>query len=306
MYTELVDVSIWNGNMDWDVCAKKVRGAYIRAGSISVSGVLYTDDQFNRNSQTAPQLLPVGFYWYFRPNYDPVKQADYFCQLIGKIPWKLKPALDLETAGGQAANLVADRAKRFLDRVKALLAAECIVYTRGSFWNPYVGNPPWAADYDLWCARYAPFLTGPWADGLYRPLPWKDWVLWQWSADGNFKGREYGASSHHIDLNYFNGDLGAFEAWAGGGDSPPTPPAPIPAPSHKLQMWVVQDGLRVRTGPGTNFAQLGSLKEGEIVEVLDIGGTGAWVEIKPGEWANVQLGDDRNMEMWNDSRMPQV
>jgi hypothetical protein len=44
------------------------------------------------------------------------------------------------------------------------------------------------------------------------------WRFWQWSNQGD--GREYGASSTYIDLNYFNGTAAQLDEYA----APPTPP----------------------------------------------------------------------------------
>ena len=60
---------------------------------------------------------------------------------------------------------------------------------------------------------------------IFNPLPsnFDTWVFWQFSADGNGRGPEFGASSKSIDLNYFNGDLAAFNAYIG---EPPQNPYP--------------------------------------------------------------------------------
>jgi hypothetical protein len=59
----------------------------------------------------------------------------------------------------------------------------------------------------LWCARYKPSLTSPWSDGRFKCYPWANdfnegWEYWQYLADGNGLGDEYGAESDDIDLNY--------------------------------------------------------------------------------------------------------
>jgi len=95
-----IDASKWQGEMNWSRARSAgARFAFIRAGAISTAGDCYTDYQFERNSQLAPEYLPVGFYWYFRPQFDPIKQASYFCSLIRSKPWKLPPVLDLEDVG---------------------------------------------------------------------------------------------------------------------------------------------------------------------------------------------------------------
>jgi GH25 family lysozyme M1 (1,4-beta-N-acetylmuramidase) len=74
---------------------------------------------------------------------------------------------------------------------------------------------------ELWIARYTS-KGKPWGNILpwpdsprIKPRDYDDWDFWQWSADGNGRGAEFGASSRSIDLNYFNGDQVAFDEYIG-------------------------------------------------------------------------------------------
>ena len=102
MQVEGIDVSKWQGEIDWDKAkAAGAQFAFIRAGSVSnVSGTPYEDFQFRRNTQLAPPIMPVGFYWYFRPNQNAIKQAEFFINLIRDQDWKLYPVVDVEEHGG--------------------------------------------------------------------------------------------------------------------------------------------------------------------------------------------------------------
>lgn len=79
-------------------------------------------------------------------------------------------------------------------------------------------------------------------------------------------------------------------------------PKPEPKPnSGKLRLRVEQAGLNIREAPTTSAPVLDQFQGGEEIEVLDIGGQDAWVQVRetanhPGGWANVQLGDSRHME----------
>lgn len=92
-----------------------------------------------------------------------------------------------------------------------------------------------------------------------------------------------------------------FNQYFGIGEQEPEP-EPGPEPEGTIfRMRVVQEGLKIRMGPSTSSEIIGSLHAGDLVEVLDVGGSSAWVEIEadeqhPGGWANVQYGQDRNME----------
>lgn len=205
------DVSKWQGRMDWAKC--KLAGAnyaLIRAGSIDkLSGVLYKDFQFDRNAELAPVYLPVGYYFYFRCNFDANKQADYFTELIAQKPWQENPTADFEESGGMTPLAVATAQLKFLARLKANGFQAIDIYTRASYWNIAVAPKPEWATYGLHIARYVGIdnndmpigLTGPWSDGKFKPRDWNTWKRWQYSADGNGRGVKYGAESPAIDLN---------------------------------------------------------------------------------------------------------
>ena len=71
---------------------------------------------------------------------------------------------------------------------------------------------------DDWIARYTT-LPLPWGNpgdsASLKPRDWDSWVFWQFSADGNGRGPEFGAQSASIDLNYFNGDETDFRVYCG-------------------------------------------------------------------------------------------
>lgn len=57
----------------------------------------------------------------------------------------------------------------------------------------------------------------------------------------------------------------------------------------------------VRTGPSTNYTDVGDLPTGTIFEIQDIAGANAWVQIKggpfDGRWVCVQLNTTRICEV---------
>jgi hypothetical protein len=77
---------------------------------------------------------------------------------------------------------------------------------------------------------------------------------------------------------------------------PPPPPAPPPTPTT-LQMEVIVDTLNIRDKPSkSEGADIGDLHMGDIVNVLDIDGTAAWIEFEPGKYACVKGIKDRYMK----------
>jgi lysozyme len=218
-YTLGIDVSKWNGAMNWQTAEDAgAKFAFIRAGSINkTSGVCYTDYRFEENSTEAPGHFPVGFYWYYRPQHDPEKQADYLSELIGDKDWKLPPVLDLEESGGLSAAAVTNSAASFALRVNENLSMLPLLYSRAYWLNDNTVPDDFMKMLKLWIARYTS-KGKPWGNILpwpdspkIKPRDYDDWLFWQWSADGNGRGAEFGGSSNSMDLNYFNGDQQAFD-----------------------------------------------------------------------------------------------
>lgn len=245
-YVDGMDCSKWQGLMQWDIAkAAGVIFAFIRAGSIdNISGACYTDDQFERNADLAPIYIKfTGFYWYFRPNWDPIKQAQYFANLIRDKTRNLPPAVDVEETGGLSPDKVRDALKAFIKELKIQLDIKFVlIYTRQTVWDSGVSPDPVFSMMPLWAARYKLTLTGPWSDGLYKFRDWLVWALWQWWADGNGQGAKYGAQSADICLDRFNGDMPAFEKWVNDYGKP------IPEPSPDLSAIIARlDALEKET-----------------------------------------------------------
>lgn len=202
----IVDVSKWQGELNWSVTNSKVDAAIMRAGSIDLAGYCYTDYQFKRNWQLCKVWKEL--YWYCRPQFDANKQADYLCSLINEVSDNGFPKriyLDVEDSGGQSKDRIYTHLRGFERILKAVFPnIEVGCYTRASFWNGYVGKV-W--NVPLWIARYVN-KPAPWGNpgdqSWLKPIGWDDWILWQWSADGNGRGEEFGTNptqSKSIDIN---------------------------------------------------------------------------------------------------------
>jgi GH25 family lysozyme M1 (1,4-beta-N-acetylmuramidase) len=216
-----IDVSKWQGLMDWQSAHEAgIRVAMIRAGSIdNVTGIPYEDYQFRRNAEMAPPYMPVGFYWYFRPNHNAITQADYFCDLIQGTGWKAPPAIDVEEHGGKSTLEVLRAVQVFIERVNQKLDTETMIYSSPGFWNEYVARSEWAGQQPLWIANWVNI-------GVLTPLLPEDWkgkpgqpVMWQYRVAKGM-GDDYGAQSPDIDMDV---TYLSFEKLLAG-ETPPPPP----------------------------------------------------------------------------------
>jgi lysozyme len=219
MQVQGIDISKWQGEIDWEkAAAAGAQFAYIRAGSIdNVVGNCYEDNQFQRNAQLAPQFLPIGFYWYFRPNWSPIKQADFFVNQLNSSTWKLYPVVDVEEHGDLDKAGVSTAVHSFLGRVYQGLGVRAMIYTSAGFWDSRVAPTYWAIEYPLWIAHWnvqTPRL----------PYDWNDYgkIYTFWQTHVGQDGSDYGMKSHGLDHDLYNGDYEQFSRqFKLGGEVPP-------------------------------------------------------------------------------------
>ena len=270
------DLSFWQGLWDWQECAEHWKFAFIRAGSIdNTTGECYEDFLFKENAEEAPNHMPVGFYWYFRPNWSPTKQAEYFSNLIFPESWLLPPVIDVENNGGLPPSTYADKIKVFLDVMEQEIGYKCLIYTSQSKWAQVEPRPYWPL-YDLWVAHYTL------QDEPLMPEGWVKYMFWQWTSQG--LAEDYGGlgSSTYVDLNYFNGDESDLNAYIG---IPTTPDKVIVVTAHNaLVREYPRQGEFLRVEPrGAVLGVTGEDKDEKGMTWYDLNGTG-WVR---SDWVDV-------------------
>ena len=202
---EGTDISFWQGIVNF--VKMKLAGAafvIIRAGSCnSVTGALYWDYCVATNAEGAEEAdLPKGFYWYYREFgiEHAKKQARFFWDAIRE--WTIEEGLfcDVEVYNAQLKNVVA-----FMDelkRVSCLPDEKLGIYSRALLWNSLAGDNSPFKRFLCWVARYHATVDHPWNSWPAGHMqPWDEYDYWQWSADGNNRGAEFGVDSDDIDLN---------------------------------------------------------------------------------------------------------
>jgi len=174
-----IDVSYYQGDIDWE----KVRASGVEFAFIRVSdGVDNPDTLFELNWGAAKAAgVPRGMYQFFRPSDDVAAQADLLVAMATKRgAGELPPVIDIEDDGGLPPAVVAKKARAWIDRVRAKLHVEPIVYTYPDFWRRGGGAP--LAAQALWLAHYTKDACPT------VPPPWKDWTYWQYSERGKVPG----------------------------------------------------------------------------------------------------------------------
>jgi GH25 family lysozyme M1 (1,4-beta-N-acetylmuramidase) len=198
-----IDVSVWQGSINWDQVATsgKADFAYIRIGD-----GLGTDERFVDNWTEARRVgVPRGAYHFFRPNLDPLTQAQHFLDIVerggGYLPDDLPPMIDVEATGNQSASIITANMRVWMQTVEAATGKRPIIYTGSYFWDDNKLGDGFA-DHHLWTAHYTS------ADCPLAPNAWSSWLIWQYSSSGSVAG-----ISGDVDMNRFNGSAEDLALW---------------------------------------------------------------------------------------------
>lgn len=212
-----VDVSYYQGTVDW----AKAKAAGVKFAFVRLSdGTTFQDPKFNQNwTNTKANGIIRGAYQFFRPSQNINAQADMMIAAIGTYQkGDLPPVIDVEADGGLSPATVAARVRQWVDRVKAGVGVEPIVYTGYYFWRDQVGGPSGYTNNPLWVAAYSSLCPNV-------PSPWMRWTFWQHTDSGSVNG-----ITGKVDMNKFNGDLTALQAFVNATSSGPSNP-PMPTGS---------------------------------------------------------------------------
>lgn len=190
-YVEGIDVSHWQGAIDW----AKVAGAgkafvYIKASEDTD----FVDDRYATNrSRAKANGLYVGAYHFARPETTPgdaVAEADHFIDTAGPASGELIPVLDLEQTGGLDSSTLRAWVKAFLQRVYDRTGVRAAIYTSPSFWSNKMANTGWFA-----ANGYQVLWVAHWTTATSPTLPASNWggygwTFWQYTSSGTVPGIE--------------------------------------------------------------------------------------------------------------------
>jgi GH25 family lysozyme M1 (1,4-beta-N-acetylmuramidase) len=232
-----VDLSKWNGQMSFGTTKTKCQYVIMRLGY----GTQWKDpncDIFYRDARA--QDMPVGVYWFCNIGQDANLTATSFAEEIATHNPQLDIVLDAEYTVLEPTGTL-NWLKAVDTKLTALTGKKAMIYTSAGFWNAKVARSSYWSGRMLWVANWTA------RDTPTMPLDWYAWSHWQWSADGNQKGAEYGSSNGDpdMDLDRFNGTCVQFNAKYGthiipiSGSIPPPPPPP---PGTVPEMVIVNTG----------------------------------------------------------------
>lgn len=196
-----VDVSTYQGNIDWPVLADNdLTFAFIKA----TEGSSFQDEKFKYNWEMAGKTpLKIGAYHFF--SYE-TSGADQAANYIKTVPLKedaLPPVVDIEFYGSYTRytapdkEVVSKELTELLNRLEAHYGKRPIIYTSTKPYTAYIADD--YADYPIWIRNFyaCPILSDH-----------KQWTFWQYSDKGSLPG--YTGYAPNIDLNVYCGSYEAF------------------------------------------------------------------------------------------------
>ena len=178
-YLHGIDVSHYQGRIDWDAVAKdpKVNYVYLKA----TEGVNLVDDTYRRNFNECKRVgLKVGSYLFFRPNLSARAQFDLFVSVVDTKKQDLLPLIDAEAIKGVSIHVFQTRLLELCNLFEREYGKKPIIYTGKNFYNKNIHGNPSLRAYKYFIAAYTfdePELYGG-----------DDFYLWQYSATGSVHG----------------------------------------------------------------------------------------------------------------------
>jgi lysozyme len=198
-----VDVSRWQGNINWSVLKKNgANFAYIKA----TDGGDHLDPMFRRNWNGAEAAgVKRGAYHFFYWCRSASHQADWFIRHVPRDANALPPVIDVEWTRSRSCPrhpsqaAVVKKMNTFMNMLESHYGQRPIIYTAPDFYEDNLQG----------AFPNHPFWLRAVAEHPSQVYPGRKWVFWQYSGTGLSKG-----VGEKIDLNVFNGDAAAWAGWA--------------------------------------------------------------------------------------------
>ncbi len=176
-YREGIDVSHYQGKIDWDAVAgsAEVSYAYLKA----TEGASLVDDTYAYNLKEARRVgLSVGSYHFYRPNISWQEQLKNLTSNVDPETQDLVPIIDIEHRGHVSEAKFIQDLKDFVKAVERHYGKKPLLYSYQNFYNRHLREL--FTDYHWMIAKYKderPVLQ----DG-------KKFIIWQYTSKGSIPG----------------------------------------------------------------------------------------------------------------------
>ena len=266
MKEKLIDVSTWNGNIDWDKVYKSgVRYAMIRS-SFGIENPNQVDNKFVRNitnAQRAGVKCGIYHYSYAKSAAEAKKEAEFCLKTIKGYKIDLPVAFDIEDSSQThlGKDTLTSIVIAFCDRIKSA-GYRPMLYCNPNWLCNYLHKDKLINKYDIWLANW----------GVSAPS--YNCAIWQYSENGSVPG-----ISGSVDMNWIFKDYTSTKPAT---TKPVTKPSNVKKTDYSVKV-TAQAGLNVRKGAGTNYSIITALKCGTVVTVSKVSGNWGYVG-KYGGW----------------------
>ena len=198
MPVEGIDVSHWQGDVDWSAVRKSGRRfAFAKA----TEGRSMVDEKFERNWKGMKEAGIIrGAYHFAKPTNAAKPQARHFVSTVELEPGDLPLVLDLEDGEEIGSQRLEQWVRTFVEEVRIHAGREPIIYS-GGFWKSHLNHMTDNLGCLLWLPQYGPKAENPRA--------WRKWTFWQYS-DGTINAarlRPVPGVGQSCDRNRFQGNL---------------------------------------------------------------------------------------------------
>ena len=197
-----VDVSSYQGNIDWNILSKDIDFAYIKAteGSSSVDPEFYDNYAGAVNSD-----IRVGFYMFFSFDSPGETQAENYIRTVEKFDNMLPPAIDVEFYGVNDKNpprreYINRELDILISKIEEHYSMKPIIYSTKKAYDMYISGK--YQDCDIWIRDV--FGEPELSDG-------RSWTFWQYSDKSRLNG--YDGDEKFIDMNVFYGSRYEFDIY---------------------------------------------------------------------------------------------
>lgn len=189
-----IDVSRWQGTIDWAAAAKEIDFAILKAGG-SDSG-FYEDGQFRRNyNECKSNNIPVGCYYFVGKNFgaqegNGVADAKRFLEIIKGMKFEYPIYIDIEVTPTDAKSREGTT-REAIAFCKYLEERGYYVGIYGSDISTFKSRLNYAdiSDIDIWVAKYS----------TAQPSYATRWRIWQYTSSGTVAG-----INGRVDMNRCN------------------------------------------------------------------------------------------------------
>lgn len=181
-----IDVSVWQGNIDWSQVASAVDFAILRGG-YSNSKDLKFEEYYKQASQ---KKIPLGVYWYCYAHTTEAARAEAQACINAlqgkKFTYPIFYDVEEQSIFAQGKQTVSSITEAFLSQLRVAGFKKLGVYSSAYPLSTYF-NDDILKRYDVWVANY----------GVSAPAFSKPYTIWQYSSKGAVPG-----ISGDVDMDY--------------------------------------------------------------------------------------------------------